>query len=978
MAGKKDIVEQALKLVMGVGEKAAPKAAVRAYHVSPHDFDVFKPSEFRGSTFFSSTPERAKRGAEAGRNEMVMETATELPSVNWRTYEVEVDPSRIKGLSLTPSESKWFEGLPEKIVGDDALAEATRGIPPGMYWDDFYDEAPITEGVYEYTKKASPPSMSYENAINKNRDIYRQQWPHYAGSATDEKASASRLSEQGMGGYLVQDEGGLSFAINDPSVVKILRKYADGGRIAKDNGGEVDPYAEEIASAKRLLEEKTYDDQSWSDWAGDAAENAIRTARSILPTALGGEGDVGISDIVRGAYEAGKDAVTFPGDVITGKQALFDEAGRPLENAVARSFNTASTIGGASSAIPVPDNSLRVFGGVKSLTADKAAMLDAMKMESKGATPDEIWDNTGWFRGADGRWRYEIPDIGTTVNSAALQLDLSRATIPSVKAAKLGDYLQHPEFFAAYPQFKDMDVRTMPSTSSYGGMYFPRFAPGWGGVTDPRIELNENLLSSGASQRDVLLHEIQHAIQQKEGFAPGTNIQAQAAGRANPKFERYNIAIQSDPDMQKLLKIQNSAEYKAEKREADAFFEYETKPKLLEINNSSLSEKEKIEAIDRISAEYRAEKEKIAPLINEVERLSSVVSAKNIPLRQPKEFFTPTEAYQHYAGETESRNVQNRQNMAREELRGSRPWETQDYPYIDQLFPENDVTWKLGYASGGEVDDDDIDDAIRIAKDVGGSTPVLMEDAKGNKYDAQGNIIPPISQTGASHISDPTLERKGMMDEGEPVNYETEVKPFIDVATSPMNWAVESPDSYSGFPLGIGTVQTEGPSLLDTMKIATQLAASGQPTEDRGEYNWGQSREKAIRRFVGAPEGGEETPYRGPFSYNPSDTANFVNTLIGFSPVGWGELFHDIPYEAGRTGDYGTAAYEGGLNALLSAPGIAALGLAGRAALNAIRKNPKLAAAGAAAATGAGSYFLPDDAEADPNINKALSLTSGY
>lgn len=270
---------------------------------------------------------------------------------------------------------------------------------------------------------------------------------------------------------------------------------------------------------------------------------------------------------------------------------------------------------------------------------------------------------------------------------------------------------------------------------------------------------------------------------------------------------------------------------------------------------------------------------------------------------------------------------------------------------ILEYWEKNPMPW--GYAYGGEVDDDDIDDAIRIAKDVGGGTS-------------------------ASHLADPTLERAGMIDEGEPVNYETEVKPFIDIATFPMNYAAEDPSGYGGLPVSTGTVQTDGLSLLDTMKIASQLAASGQPADDRGEYNWGRTREEAVRRLVGAPEGGEDAPHRGPFSYNPSDTANYLNTLVGISPYGWLELFHDIPYEAGRTGDYGTAAYEGGLNALFSAPGMAALGLAGRAAINAIRKNPKLAAAGAAAATGTGSYFLPDDAEADPSVNKALSLTSGY
>jgi hypothetical protein len=37
-----DIVDQALKLVMGAGEEAAPKAAIRAYHASPHDFEKFE------------------------------------------------------------------------------------------------------------------------------------------------------------------------------------------------------------------------------------------------------------------------------------------------------------------------------------------------------------------------------------------------------------------------------------------------------------------------------------------------------------------------------------------------------------------------------------------------------------------------------------------------------------------------------------------------------------------------------------------------------------------------------------------------------------------------------------------------------------------------------------------------------------------------------------------------------------------------
>lgn len=265
---------------------------------------------------------------------------------------------------------------------------------------------------------------------------------------------------------------------------------------------------------------------------------------------------------------------------------------------------------------------------------------------------------------------------------------------------------------------------------------------------------------------------------------------------------------------------------------------------------------------------------------------------------------------------------------------------------------------RIEKADGGAVDD-----ALRIAKDVGGSTPVLMEDAKGNKYDAQGNIIPPTNPgPNPARMSDPTLERAGMMDIGEPENYETEVKPFIEAATTPMNYALESPAGYSDLPVSTGTVQTAEPTLLETMKIATQLAVSGQPSDERGASNWGRSRQEAIRSLVGAPEGGATSAYRGPFTYNPSDTANYLNTLIDFSPYAFVEMAHDIPYEGVKTGDYGTAATEGALNAVLTAPGLAALGAAGRAGYNALKRSPKLAAGLA----GVGSYFMPDEAEAGP------------
>jgi hypothetical protein len=86
--------------------------------------------------------------------------------------------------------------------------------------------------------------------------------------------------------------------------------------------------------------------------------------------------------------------------------------------------------------------------------------------------------------------------------------------------------------------------------------------------------------------------------------------------------------------------------------------------------------------------------------------------------------------------------------------------------------PESIHEPDLMKAFGGEVNDDDIDDALRIAKDVGGSASVMMEDAKGNKYDAQGNIIPPTNPGPNPARSDVTPQSVAAKAVNDPATYD--------------------------------------------------------------------------------------------------------------------------------------------------------------------------------------------------------------
>jgi hypothetical protein len=118
-------------------------------------------------------------------------------------------------------------------------------------------------------------------------------------------------------------------------------------------------------------EERAYLDQMkasrepWSSYlprtAKDIGTNLYNTGKAFLPTALGGEGAVGITDIAKGAAEAAYDAGTLPGDALTGRVQLFDPmTGLPTDEAVQRSTDFAGTVTLSAGAIPAEANALRM------------------------------------------------------------------------------------------------------------------------------------------------------------------------------------------------------------------------------------------------------------------------------------------------------------------------------------------------------------------------------------------------------------------------------------------------------------------------------------------------------------------------------------------------------------------------------------------------------------------------------------------
>ena len=289
---------------------------------------------------------------------------------------------------------------------------------------------------------------------------------------------------------------------------------------------------------------------------------------------------------------------------------------------------------------------------------------------------------TGWERGADGKWRYEIgdakikdtKDVGGTV-VVRYEDDMLW------NSGKLGDIVDAPELFEAYPQLRDvrLDTDALP-TEPNNGTYYP---------STMSIKINADNI---ATLNSILNHEIQHAIQHIEGFASGSNLSVakkeveELSNKAAIWRFRNDIAayMKEHPDtypsqvQKKVMELYAMADGLIEERESLSKEDIEE----LEARGFFPFEDGRIKAFNLWSRGYDGEGYEYA---------YNLWRERKIP--------TAYERYKRTIGETEARNVQKRMRMTPEERRATLLSETEDVAREDQIFLERN----LGVAQSVEV-----------------------------------------------------------------------------------------------------------------------------------------------------------------------------------------------------------------------------------------------------------------------------------
>lgn len=404
-----------------------------------------------------------------------------------------------------------------------------------------------------------------------------------------------------------------------------------------------------------------------------------------------------IRDFARGEVLMRVGGNDYAADVVVGTRengsmVLYDVLNLQPASFTKKETDAAITVnpspGAGRSTAPISENNIRenseksnpygkenfggnfAMAGERSRTADLEALQRAKELAENDVAAETILEQTGWYQGRDGKWRFEIDDSGMEYRrdaDANLMQEEGYRRLQELTAREergeltnqereemnrleaeyearvfeekfeLSDFLQHDALFEAYPQLR------------HTGLRFEALEPGTNGFYDRRngtIVLSQELI--GAPEA-TLLHEIQHVIQGVEGFTGGSS----------PRY--WNEQMENGADI---------------RRNDGAIREGETEYRRI-LNEAPEEFREKVQQLER--AQQAGDMDAAEAIVDELlggeyADLWNELDMADFQRRMDRgEQRLPSDLYRNTAGEIEARDVAARKDLTAEERRNRMP-----------------------------------------------------------------------------------------------------------------------------------------------------------------------------------------------------------------------------------------------------------------------------------------------------------------
>jgi hypothetical protein len=363
------------------------------------------------------------------------------------------------------------------------------------------------------------------------------------------------------------------------------------------------------------------------DDLGNGTTHAWTSIPDVVTTELKKLGYDGIFDAGGKGGGMGHNVyIPFEANQVRSVNAMFDPAKQDSSDLLASLSNVAAPLlkgaigtGAVYTAAGAlaPEEAEASFIGTLAKTFPHDMLGMARKMKDYGLSRAEIWRKTGIdLDNVDGLVRSELDDSGMKVKMARGVREGDE-----IPRGSVNDVLTHDGLIAAYPDIAE--VRATQIGNKNQGSFDPVYRFG-----NQRIKY---------SSPNVAAHELQHGIQDREGFA---------IGGLPENFESQPIIVPNE--LKQILGKYGFGDF-VEKDPEEA-----VRRAWGYLNDSGASPEELAKVSELTTQAWNS-------------RLSDY------------------DQYKMLAGEAEARNVQTRLNMTAVERRATPPWETLDVPESEQI-----------------------------------------------------------------------------------------------------------------------------------------------------------------------------------------------------------------------------------------------------------------------------------------------------